>query len=311
MSYESGLKVFAPATVANVAVGYDILGFAIEALGDEVIVKKGDKPGLHITKIIKNKGLSLSLDKNTAGFSAFQLLKKLGLESEPIEMELIKNMDIGTGLGSSASSAVAGVFAVNEYLGSPFDKPGLLTFATQGEQIADGSFHADNVAPSLLGGIVLIRDNETLDCIKLPSPIGLKVIVIHPHIKILTRDSRDILKPDISLNSHIIQSGNLAAFVSGLYRSDFDIINRSLQDVIIEPQRAHLIPYFQEMKEIALRTSVMGFSISGAGPSMFGLCSNSIIAENAIENIKAFLFEKNINADFYISNINQEGAKIY
>ena len=309
--HPDGLKVFAPASVANIAVGYDILGFAVDGLGDEVIVKRGDKPGLYINRIIKNKGLSTDILKNTAGYAAHRLLQSLNLEQEPIEMELIKNMQIGTGLGSSASSAVAGVFAVNEYLGSPCSKSELLRFATEGEQVADGSFHADNVAPSLLGGIILIRDNESLDYIKLPSPIGLKVLIVHPHVEVLTRNSRSILKDSVSLDSHITQSGNLAAFVAGLYRSDFQLISRSLNDCIIEPQRSGLIPYFNEIKEIAMKESLLGFSISGAGPSMFGLTDNSLFAENAQEKIKSFLAEKKVKADFYISNINLEGAKKY
>jgi homoserine kinase len=206
---------------------------------------------------------------------------------------------------------VAGVFGVNAYLGFPLEKKDLLSFATEGEQIADGSYHADNVAPSLLGGIILLRDTASLDFIKLPAPPGLKAIVIHPHIEVLTRESRAILSNDISLQDHILQSGNLAGFVAALYKLDLALLGRSLNDNIIEPQRAKLIPYFYDIKEIALNQSVLGFSISGAGPSMFGLCANSVVAENSIEKIKAFLFSKGIEADYYISNINQDGAKIY
>ena len=311
MSGSVGLKVFAPATVANLAVGYDILGLAIDGIGDDVIVRKGSQNGLRINKIIKNKGLSLDIQKNTAGFAAQQLLKSLNLENEPIEIDLIKNMKIGTGLGSSAASAVAGVFAVNEFLGKPYSKPELLRFATEGEQIADGSFHADNVAPSLLGGIILLTDAEKLEFVKLPAPPGIKVVIIHPHIEILTRDSRSILSDDVSLNNHIKQSANLAGFISALYRTDLELLKRSLDDIIIEPQRAGLIPYFSEIKHLALNEGVLGFSISGAGPSMFALCSNSVIAENTVDKIRSFLKDNNVESDFYISNINHEGAKRY
>jgi len=309
--YKSGIKVFAPASVANVAVGYDILGFPIEGIGDEVIIKKGKQKGLHITGIKKNKGLSKDIQKNTAGFAAMKLLQSLGLEEEPIEMELIKNMEIGTGLGSSAASAVAGVFGVNTYLNSPLTKAEILRFATEGEQIADGSFHADNVAPSLLGGFILIRDNKKLDWTKLPSPVGIKAVVIYPHVKILTKDSRSILSNTVTLETHINQSGNLASFVAALYKSDLELMRRSLVDLIIEPQRAKLIPHFYDIKEIALNETALGFSISGAGPSMFALCTNSFIAGNIIEKVESFYADKKIEVTCYLSNINHEGAKLY
>jgi len=311
MKYKSGIKVFAPASVANVAVGYDILGFPIEGIGDEVIVKKGTEKGLVIKAIRKNKGLSKELLKNTAGYAALRLLQSLGLEDEPIEMELIKNMEIGTGLGSSAASAVAGVFGVNTYLDNPYTKAEILRFATEGEEIADGSFHADNVAPSLLGGFILIRDNEKLEWTKLPSPEGLKAVIIYPHVEVLTKDSRSILKDTITLKDHIAQNGNLGTFVAGLFKSDFKLLKQSLQDIIIEPQRAKLIPHFYDIKEIALSEDALGFSISGAGPSMFALCMNSFIAENIVEKAKAFYKEKSIECTCHISNINHEGAKLY
>ena len=192
MKYKSGLKVFAPASVANVAVGYDIMGFPINGIGDEVIIKEGKTNGLVIKAIYGNKSLSKEINKNTAGYAAHKLLEHLDMLDLPIEMELHKKMAIGTGMGSSAASAVAGVFAVNEYLNRPLEKKELLRFATLGEQIADGSFHADNVAPSLLGSIILIRDNQTLDFVKLPSPEGLKCVLVHPHVQVLTKDSRNM-----------------------------------------------------------------------------------------------------------------------
>lgn len=311
MTNKSGLKVFAPASVANVAVGYDILGFAINDVGDEVIVRPGSKPGLHIRSIYNNPNIPKDTMKNTASYAAFKLMESIGAENEPIEMDLIKNMGIGTGLGSSAASAVAGVFAVNEYLGNPCSRNELLKFATLGEEIADGAYHADNVAPSLLGGIVLIRDNESLDVVKLPCPQGLKCVLVYPHVEILTEEARRILSPELSLKKHIRQSGNLAAFIASLYKSDFDLMKRSLSDCIIEPQRSHLIPFFDQVKDFALQENALGFSISGAGPSMFALCNNSIIAENIADGIRGFYSDKNIDCNYYISEINLEGAKKY
>ena len=304
-------KCFAPATVANVAVGYDILGFAIDDLGDELIVREGTNPGLKISAVRGMKSLPKDIMKNTAGFAAYKLMEHLDIIDMPIEIELIKNMPVGTGLGSSAASAVVGAFAINEYLGKPASEKEVLRCATLAEELADGSFHADNVAPSLMGGIILIRDNPSLDVIRLPVIEGLRAVVIYPHIKILTKDSRSVLSDQISLESHITQSGNLAAFVSSLYRMDLDGLQRSLEDVVIEPQRAKLIPHFYDMKEAALHHGALGFSISGAGPSMFALCANSIIAENIVDSAKQLFADKGVEITTYNSLINLQGAKKY
>ncbi|MBP6398515.1 MAG: homoserine kinase [Saprospiraceae bacterium] len=306
------IKVFAPASVANVAVGFDILGFALEKPGDEIIVRPGKEKGLHITTITgaQNK-LPLEVSKNTAGYAALRLLQHLGEEDCPIEMEIHKKMPFGSGLGSSAASAAGGVFAVNSYLKTGLSKAEILRFAVEGEQIADGAFHADNVAPSLLGGLIMIRDNETLDFKKIHVPPGLFVAVIYPHITVLTRDSRAILAPDVSLKTAIRQSGNLAGFIASMYTADFEMMRRSLEDLIIEPQRAALIPGFYELKEMALKTGCLGFSISGAGPSMFALCDNSHLAEEICTKATGILAGKKIKADTFLSKINLEGAFRY
>ena len=182
----TGIKVFAPATIANVACGFDILGFAIEQPGDEIIAKLSDKPGVHITRITGDGGkLPYEAAHNTAGVAAQKVLDFLG-EKRGVEMEIHKKMPFGSGLGSSAASAVAGAFIVNELLKHPLEKRQLLPFAVQGEAIASGSVHADNVAPCLLGGMVLVRDNATLDVHRIPSPKGLYVAVVYPHLSILT-----------------------------------------------------------------------------------------------------------------------------
>jgi len=304
-----GIKVFAPASVANVAVGFDILGFALEQPGDEIIIREGSKPGLVITDIQGAGGkLPYDVQKNTAGYAAYKLLEYLGETDRPLEMEIHKKMPFGSGLGSSAASAAGGVFAVSEFLHTGLSKYELLRFAVEGEQIADGAFHADNVGPSLLGGMVLIRDNETLDIKKLHIPHGLYAAVIYPHVEVLTRESRSILTPKVNFKDVIRQQGNLGAFVAGMYTSDFGLISRSLQDLLVEPQRAHLIPYFYEMKEAALAAGALGFSISGAGPSMFALCDNSIKAESVIESASKLYQAKKVSINTYLSRINHEGA---
>ena len=309
MSGFVGLKVFAPATVANVAVGYDILGFAINGPGDEIKIYPGKEPGLKIRAIhgAENR-LPKEIHKNTAGVSAQALLEHLGKADEPIELEIYKKMPFASGMGSSAASAVAGAFAVNEYFGCPLTKRELLPFVLKGEEAADGAYHADNVAPSLMGGIVLIRNNREHDIIKLPSPQGIYAVVIHPNISVLTSESRDILSDTVSLDQLIEQTGNIAAFVAGLYRSDLELIRRSLKDVIIEPQRAKLIPHFYDLKELALKEKALGFSISGAGPSLFALCQNSLIADNVANRLVKHLKQNNIESQAYVSLINGEGA---
>ncbi len=306
----AGLKVFAPASVANVACGFDVLGFALDKPGDEVIVRFSDQhQGLRITEITGAKGkLPFEVEKNTAGYSAQRLLEHLGEEKRGIDMEIHKKMPFGSGLGSSAASAVAGVMAINELLKRPLEKRALLHFAVLGEQLADGAYHADNVAPSLIGGMILIRNNAELDVHRLPIPKGLYATVIYPHVKILTKDARAVLSDQVSLKKCIEQNGNLGGLVVGLYNGDLDLISRSLNDVIIEPQRAQLIPHFYDVKEAALNAGALGCSISGAGPSIFALSANSLIAENVGVAMERIMTNAKINNELFISPINQEGA---
>ncbi len=307
---KAGIKVFAPASVANVACGFDILGFALEKPGDEIVVRFSEEhKGLKITEITGCKGkLPFDVEKNTAGFAAQRLLEHLGEADKGIDMEIHKKMPFGSGLGSSAASAAGAVMAINELLKRPLEKRDLLPFAVLGEQIADGAYHADNVAPSLLGGMIMIRNNQDLDVHRLYLPHGIYATVIYPHVEILTKDARNILSKEVSLNQCIEQNGNLAGFLVGLFNGDFELIKRSLKDVIIEPQRAKLIPHFYEVQSAALATGVLGCSISGAGPSIFCLSANSLVAETAGQAMKAVFDRAGIGNDLFISPINQEGA---
>lgn len=306
------LKVFAPATIGNLGVGFDLLGFAIHGPGDEIVIKPGTKPGLIISKITGAKGkLPLDPIKNTAGVAALSVMKYYGAENEPIEMEIRKKMPLASGLGSSAASAVAGAFGVSKFLQTGAEKKDLLKFAMEGEFIATQSYQADNVAPSLLGGMVLTRDNSTYEFKKIHIPEGLIAVAVYPHISILSKDARAILSPTVTLAQHTQQAGNLAALISGLYTSDFELIKRSIDDVIIEPQRAKLIPHFYEIKKAALKLGALGFTISGAGPSMFALCDNSMIAGNIIEKANEIYSNQNIQLTTYLSTVNQEGAFLY
>lgn len=305
----SGIKVFAPASVSNVACGFDLLGFALDQPGDEVIVRFSDKPGVHILMITGAKGkLPYETEKNTAGVAAQKLLEHLGEKTIGIELELHKKMPIGSGLGSSAASAVGAVFAINELLKHPLEKRELLPFAAEAERISSGAAHLDNVAPSLIGGMVLVQKGDTMAAHRLPTPKGLCVAVVYPEVEILTKKARQILHPFVPLEKHVEQSSYLGALIVGLYQSDLDLIQRSLQDVIIEPQRAPLIPYFYEVKEAALRHGALGCSISGSGPSIFALCANSHIAQLCGESMSRIFDDAKMGYQLFISAINQEGV---
>jgi homoserine kinase len=305
------VRVFAPATVANVAVGFDILGFAIDGPGDEIIARYSNASGVTISCITGDGGkLPLKAEKNTAGFAAIRLLEQLGKPELGVELEIHKKMPFGSGLGSSAASAAAGVMAVNALLDMPVPKIASLHCAVLGEQIADGAYHADNVAPSLLGGIILIRANDGLDVHSLPIPDELYAAVVYPHVSILTKDARDVLRPTTTLPQCIQQTGNLGGLVVGLYESDYELIGRSLQDVIIEPQRAQLIPGFAAVKLAALEAGALGCSISGAGPSVFALCKGCEIAQSAGAAMQKAFLNQDIPCDLFVSPINKEGAKI-
>ncbi|MEL6986553.1 MAG: homoserine kinase [Bacteroidota bacterium] len=306
----SGLKVFAPASVANLGVGYDILGLALEKPGDEIIVRfNNDRKGLAITKITGASGkLPTDVDQNTAGVAAMALLEHLGETERGIDMEIHKKMPFASGLGSSAASAAGAVMAINELFRRPLQKRALLPFAVLGEQAADGAYHADNVGPSLLGGIALIRGGRSLDFQRIPYPAGLYVVVLHPKVQIKTKEARGILSDQVALSNVIEQTGNLAGLVIGLYNTDLELIKRCLNDVLIEPQRAKLIPHFAEIKDKALNAGALGCSISGAGPSIFALCANSIIAEDVSIKMQNVLQKNKIDSNLYVSKINSEGA---
>jgi homoserine kinase len=306
-----GIKAFAPASIGNLGVGFDIFGMAIERPGDEVIARKSDTPGLRITRITGANGkLPYAVEQNTAGVAALRLLEHLGETGRGIELEIHKKMPLGSGLGSSAASAVAAVMAVSELLRSGLSKRDLLPFACAGEQVASGGFHADNVAPSLLGGIILIRDNATLDVHRLHVPRGLYATVVYPHLQVLTREARAILKPDVPLADYVRQSANVAGFVVGCYTGDVPLIGRSLRDDIIEPQRAGLITGFYDVQAAAIDEGVLGCSISGSGPSVFALSANSLIAENSGQAMQRAFAKHGIESDVFISPVNQEGAVI-
>jgi homoserine kinase len=305
------IKAFAPATVANVACGFDIFGFAIQEPGDTVEIRRINEPGIIITDITGDEGrLPRSAEKNAVTVVMLHLLKHLGMPDFGCEVVLHKNMPLGSGMGSSAASAVAGVVALNELLGNPLSRKELLPFAMEGERIASGSAHADNVGPSLLGGFVVIRSYTPLDIFSVPVPEDLYCTLVHPDIEINTKDARYILRDEVSLKNTIAQMGNVAGLVTGLMKSDYELISRSMVDVIIEPVRSILIPEFNEVKKAAIDNGALGCSISGSGPSMFALSRGIENARKAGEAMVYRFAQAGIDSTMHLSGINDGGARV-
>ena len=304
------VRAFAPATVANVVCGYDVLGFAIGEPGDEVVVKPNESGEVKIIKIEGDEGkLSSDPKKNVVGHVIQLYLEKIN-SNQGIDIELYKKMPLNSGLGSSAASSVAALVAINDLFDNPLTKEELLPFTIEGERLATGNAHADNVAPSLLGGLVLIRSYEPLDIVKLPTPENLFIASIHPHVDVPTGEARKIIKQQVALKDAVKQWGNVAGLVAGFTTNNLDLISRSMEDVIIEPIRAMLIPYFYDMKEVALQSGALGFGISGSGPSVFALCKNEEDANIIKMKVSTLLQTNEINCDAFVTKINNEGAKI-
>jgi homoserine kinase len=300
----------APATVSNLACGFDVLGFAMQAPCDIVFAAKKKEKGVTIRKIISPYGeLPLSANKNTAGVAASLLLKKVEARFG-VELSVEKNLPIGSGLGSSAASAVAAAVAVNKIAGEPFSKTELIEFVREAERVACGSAHADNAAPSMLGGIILIRNGNPPNYISLPIPPKLFYAVVHPHVEVLTSVSRSILPQNIPLKKMVEQTANLGAFISGLYSRDYNLIARSLVDVVAEPVRKKLIPCYDEVKAAAIKCGALGCSISGSGPSVFALFETKSLAEKTLVNMRKIFLTKKIPADVFSGKISTTGAQI-
>ncbi|GMQ27308.1 homoserine kinase [Algoriphagus sp. oki45] len=304
----TSVRAFAPATVANVSCGFDILGFAIDAMGDVVEVREKKEPGLQVVSITGDGGrLPFEAEKNTCAVAIQAMLDELGQEVG-MEIYLEKGLPLGSGMGSSAASAVAALVAANRLLGEPFEKKQLLPFAMVAEKVACGAGHADNVAPSLLGGFVLIRDYHPLDVIKLHVPDGLHCTLLHPHFELKTSDSRSVLRDSVSLKHSTIQSGNVAGLIAGLFQEDFELIGRSLRDVIAEPYRATLIPGFYEVKEAVKAAGALGMGISGSGPTLFALSKGEQTVQSIIDAAQQVYDSIGLGVDAYHSAINTQGA---
>lgn len=303
------IKVFAPASIGNIGAGFDVLGAAIMQPGDIVVARRVPESGLHFQ--LHHSSTPVPASSSNVAAHVAQLIIDECRPSFGIALTLHKKMPVGSGLGSSGASCAAAALAVNALLTKPLSKYDLLSFAVEGERIASGTAHADNVAPSLLGGICLIRHYHPLEVIKLPIKNNLFWVVAHPHMIIETRGARGILPKSILLSTASSQLGNIGGLIIGLMTGNKELAGRSIEDHLAEPARAPLIPGFYDVKQAALQSGALGFSISGSGPSVFAVTPSLLIAKQVAHNIKTtFARSAKLKCDIYISRINQQGAKI-
>ena len=311
-SSTSGLAkatAFAPASVGNVAIGFDILGFSVDALGDRATVIRSDSPGVVISRatgVVSD--IPREPEKNTAGRALMAMLEDLDT-GFGIELHLDKGIPLGSGLGGSAASAVAAVVAANALLSEPLSKIELLKFAMQGEAVSSGSLHVDNIAPSLFGGLVLTVGIDQPRVKQVPVPAGIRAVLAHPHMFMSTRDARGILKGSVEMSDFVWQTANLAGFISGCYTDAPDMIRASFEDVVIQPQRQQLIPGFDSVRNAALAAGALGCSISGAGPTVVAWRLEAE-AEAVRRDMLAQFVRAGIDADTWIVPIEPVGARV-
>jgi homoserine kinase len=312
----STVRVFAPASASNLGPGFDVLGLALGRPGDVVEAEFADSPGVEIAEVTGDGGaLTRDPAQNVAGVAARSVLAHLAASGNPgagrgVRLRVHKQMPLASGLGSSAASSVAGAMAVNELLGRPLARAELLVHAVAGERAASGSAHADNAAPSLLGGIVLICSYEPLEVIGLPVPPALRVAVVHPHCRVETAAARALLRGrSFSIEQAVANLGNLGALVAGLFRNDLELVGRSVEDRLAEPLRAALVPGYPTVKEAARRAGALGCSISGSGPSVFAFTDSDGAAGRVAAAMRdAFRDAAGLDSECFVGPVNTTGA---
>ena len=306
------VRVFAPASASNLGPGFDVLGLALQRPGDVVEVEVRAVPGVEIVEVTGADSLTTDPKTNVAGVAAAAVLRRLNLEATTgVRVWLDKQMPLASGLGSSAASSVAGAVAVNELLGGPLSREALIGSALEGEAAASGEAHADNVAPSLLGGIVLIRSYDPLDLVSLPVPPALRVVVVHPHASVETLAARRLVAEHrFKIGQAVTNLGNIAALVSALHSGDLALLGRSIHDALVEPIRASLVPAFAEVKRAALASGALGCSISGSGPSVFAFAQSDAEATAVSDAIQDAFRTAGLPSDPYLGSVNTVGAHV-
>lgn len=302
------VKIFSPATVANVSCGFDVLGFCLEGIGDEMVVRTTAEKGIKIVKI-EGFDLPTATHLNVAGVSAHALID----DAKPdfgFEIEIYKKIKPGSGIGSSSASAAGSVFAINELLGKPYNKTQLTYFAMMGEAMASKSYHADNLAPGIFGGFTLVKSVEPLEIIELPTPDNLFAVILHPQIEIKTSEARALLPEKVKLKDASTQWANVGSLIHALHTNDYQLLGRSLNDVLVEPYRGKLIPFFDEIKQQTVKNGALGTGISGSGPSIFSLCEG-LQNVKTIEKTMHHIYNKTgITFKTYVSKINVDGITV-
>ena len=301
------ITISVPSSVANVSCGFDVLGFCLEKPCDEMTVEIKKNQGVDI-QIINEKSIPTNPKDNVCGAVAFAMIKKLNFKYG-FKIKIIKNIKPGSGIGSSAASAAGTAFAINQLTGNIFSKLDLVKYAMYGEEIASGAKHADNLSPVIFGGFTLVRSLKPLDIIPLPSLQELYVIITHPLIELKTKDARLIIDKKINLEKAIQQWGNLAGFIASLYTKNYELMSKTIEDVIIEPQRLKLIPNYREIVD-SVSKYTLGSGISGAGPSIFSICKGKQNSEIVLDKIREITGKKSVKYNLILSNINTEGIKI-
>lgn len=302
------IKVFAPATVANVGCGFDIMGFALCDLGDEITLTVRNDNKL-VIRNITGANIPTDPEKNVATVALKKMLSDLN-EDIGFDIDIVKKVYPGSGLGSSASSSAGIVVAANKLLGDPCSATELVSWAMEGEKLVSGKPHADNVGPSIMGGFTVIRGYNPLDIFPINYPKDLCVTIAFPQIEIKTAEAKKMLKERVLLEDAVTQWGNVAGLVAGLITNDYDLISRSMQDVIIEPVRSILIPFYDKAKKAALDAGALGYNISGSGPSMFALSKDLGTAEKIKKSIEGVYVPREVPVKYHICNINSKGACI-
>jgi len=303
------IKIFSPATIANVGPGFDVMGFALDGIGEEIFVSKNTSEELIIKPVEAFPNIPTESKKNVATVAVKAMLDSVGI-CQGFDFEFIKNIKPGSGLGTSASSSAGAVFAVNELLEKPFANKELVQFAMEGEKYLSGKAHADNVAPALLGGFQLVRGYEPLDVVALDFPDNIYATVIHPQVEIQTSEARKIIKSEVSLQDAITQCGNISGLVAGLHQGDLGLIGRSMTDVIVEPVRSALIPKYKEVKESVLNSGAFGCNIAGSGPSIFAFSNEKKIADSLAVVMEKIYINSEIKTVTYVSKIGKEGCRV-
>lgn len=302
------VTVYCPATVSNVGPGFDLLGFALEAPGDELIVRRNAEGKIRLFDE-SGAGLPLETDKNIAAIAANALLEETGSDAG-FDIIFTKKIKPGSGIGSSAASCVAAVVGVNELLEHPLSTAELIPYAMEGEEFASGSYHADNIAPALLGGFTLIRGYDPLDIKHIPYPDDLFCAIIHPDLEFKTREGRKVLPTEVPLKTALAQAGNLAGLIAGLTTSDHGLIGRSIVDLFAEPVRTKKLPEFDVLKKATLKVGALGTGLSGSGPSVFSLCRGEEIATSVAETMKKHFSGHGIESRMYVSRVSEAGCRI-